>query len=38
MRHDRLALLPPRAVTEVEQRPLSSYDAAFGLEADEGVS
>lgn len=38
LRHDRLALLPPPTATEVEQRPLSSYDTAFGLEADEGVS
>jgi transposase len=38
LRHDRLAVVAPPAATQVEQRPLSSYDTAFGLDADEGVS
>jgi hypothetical protein len=33
MRAGRLAVLTPPACTEVEQRALTDYDAAFGLDA-----
>jgi transposase len=36
MRHDRLAVVAPPAVTEVEQRDLSDYDDMFGLGESRG--
>ncbi|GAB2670928.1 hypothetical protein GCM10009743_53970 [Kribbella swartbergensis] len=31
LRHDRFTVITPAAATEVEQRPLTDYDNAFGL-------
>ncbi|MEV0291927.1 IS21 family transposase, partial [Kribbella sp. NPDC050820] len=37
LRQDRFTVLTPAAATEVEQRPLTDYDNAFGLGLDQGA-
>ena len=36
LRQQRLAVVPPAAETEVEQRPLADYDTALGVAGFEG--